>query len=93
MSWESSIEYERLINAEVRRRLGGTHSADLIIRSYDFAAIDNMKYGIAATRPGMHFQVRVGHRHRSIFSGGLSNCVCRGLDQYKHQGRYQESAN
>ncbi len=40
MSWESSIEYERLINTEVRRRLGGAHSADLVIRSYDFAAIE-----------------------------------------------------
>lgn len=43
MSWESSIEYERLINTEVRRRLGGTHSADLIIRSYDFAAIESLQ--------------------------------------------------
>ena len=40
MSWESSIEYERLINTEVRARLGGTHSADLLIRSYDFARIE-----------------------------------------------------
>jgi len=40
MSWESSIEYERLINVEVRRRLGGAASADLIIRSYDFSAIE-----------------------------------------------------
>jgi len=43
MSWESSIEYERLINEETRRRLGGTHSADLVIRSYDFAAIEEMQ--------------------------------------------------
>ena len=27
MSWESSIEYERIINTEVRRILGGVHSA------------------------------------------------------------------
>jgi aspartate racemase len=43
MSWESSIEYERIINVAVRRRLGGTHSADLLIRSYDFAAIEDMQ--------------------------------------------------
>ena len=43
MSWESSIEYERIINTEVRRRLGGTHSADLLIRSYDFAEIEEMQ--------------------------------------------------
>jgi aspartate racemase len=40
MSWESSIEYERIINTEVRRRLGGVHSADLIVRSYDFGEIE-----------------------------------------------------
>jgi aspartate racemase len=43
MSWESSIEYERLINKEVRRRLGGSHSADLLIRSYDFAEIEGLQ--------------------------------------------------
>ncbi|MGA9595991.1 MAG: aspartate/glutamate racemase family protein [Acidimicrobiia bacterium] len=43
MSWESSIEYERIINTEVRRRLGGVHSADLIVRSYDFAAIEELQ--------------------------------------------------
>lgn len=43
MSWESSIEYERIINEEVRTRLGGTHSADLIIRSFDFAAIEDLQ--------------------------------------------------
>ena len=43
MSWESSIEYERIINEEVRRRLGGVHSGDLIVRSYDFAAIEGLQ--------------------------------------------------
>lgn len=43
MSWESSIEYERMINEGVRERLGGTHSADMIIRSYDFAAIEALQ--------------------------------------------------
>ncbi len=43
MSWESSIEYERIINTEVRRRLGGTSSADLLIRSYNFADIEQLQ--------------------------------------------------
>ncbi|MCL1693310.1 MAG: aspartate/glutamate racemase family protein [Actinomycetia bacterium] len=43
MSWESSIEYERIINTEVRRRLGGVHSADLLVRSYDFAVIEELQ--------------------------------------------------
>ena len=43
MSWESSILYEEIINTETRRRLGGSHSADLVIRSYDFAAVEELQ--------------------------------------------------
>ena len=43
MSWESSVLYERLINEGVRARLGGVHSADLLVRSYDFAAIEALQ--------------------------------------------------
>ncbi|MEZ5377440.1 MAG: aspartate/glutamate racemase family protein [Acidimicrobiales bacterium] len=43
MSWESSVEYERMINRGVREALGGTHSADLIVRSYDFARIEELQ--------------------------------------------------
>ena len=43
MSWESSVLYEELINTQVRARLGGMHSADLIIRSYDFASIGELQ--------------------------------------------------
>lgn len=43
MSWESSIQYERWINEGVRSRRGGTASADLIVRSYDFSAIEALQ--------------------------------------------------
>jgi len=43
MSWESSVEYERVINTAVRERLGGTHSGDLVVRSYDFAEIESLQ--------------------------------------------------
>lgn len=43
MSWESSVLYEELINTEVRARLGGVASADLIIRSYNFAEIEALQ--------------------------------------------------
>lgn len=43
MSWESSIEYERLLNQGVRARLGGTASADLVVRSYNFAEIEALQ--------------------------------------------------
>ena len=43
MSWESSIEYERIINEEVRDRLGDVHSARLVVISYDFADIERLQ--------------------------------------------------
>jgi len=43
MSWESSIEYERTINELVRERLGGVASADLLIRSFNFADIEALQ--------------------------------------------------
>jgi aspartate racemase len=43
MSWESSVAYERLMTDEVRRRLGGTHSASMVVRAYDFATIEALQ--------------------------------------------------
>jgi aspartate racemase len=39
MSWQSSIEYYRLVNDLVVERLGGLHSADCLLYSVDFAPI------------------------------------------------------
>ncbi|RLB53914.1 MAG: hypothetical protein DRJ42_10550 [Deltaproteobacteria bacterium] len=38
LGWESSATYYRLMNQEVRRRLGGWHSARVIMDSLDFHA-------------------------------------------------------
>lgn len=43
MSWESSIEYYRLVNERVRQELGGLHSAECVMYSVDFAAIEAMQ--------------------------------------------------
>ncbi|MFW5745309.1 MAG: aspartate/glutamate racemase family protein, partial [Spirochaetota bacterium] len=40
MSWESSIEYYRIVNEEVARRLGGLHSARCVLVSVDFDEIE-----------------------------------------------------
>jgi len=40
MSWESSIEYYRIMNETVRERLGGLHSAKCIIYSVEFGEIE-----------------------------------------------------
>jgi aspartate racemase len=39
MSWYSTAEYYRVINERVQERLGGHHSADLVVHSLDFARI------------------------------------------------------
>jgi aspartate racemase len=43
MSWESSIEYYRLVNEATRDRLGGLHSADCLLRSVDFTEIEALQ--------------------------------------------------
>jgi aspartate racemase len=40
MSWESTQTYYRLINQRVKERLGGLHSARLVLYSVDFAEIE-----------------------------------------------------
>jgi aspartate racemase len=44
MSWESSIEYYRIINEAVRERLGGLHSAQSLMFSVDFAEIEALQH-------------------------------------------------
>ncbi len=43
MSWESSIEYYRIINQTVNARLGGVHSAQSLMYSFDFAEIEALQ--------------------------------------------------
>jgi aspartate racemase len=43
MSWESSIEYYRIVNERVRERLGGLHSAHCVMYSVDFAEIEALQ--------------------------------------------------
>jgi len=43
MSWESSLEYYRILNEEIRARLGGLHSAQTLMYSVDFAEIEAMQ--------------------------------------------------
>jgi len=43
MSWESSIEYYRIINQEVGSALGGVHSAKSVMVSLDFGEIEELQ--------------------------------------------------
>jgi aspartate racemase len=43
MSWESTLLYYKLLNLGVKERLGGLHSAKIILNSVDFAPIAQMQ--------------------------------------------------
>lgn len=43
MSWESTAIYYRLLNQMARERLGGLHSAQLLLWSFDFAEIEALQ--------------------------------------------------
>jgi len=43
MSWESSALYYRIVNEETKARLGGLHSAEVVLLSVDFAGIERLQ--------------------------------------------------
>jgi aspartate racemase len=45
MSWNSTLEYYRFINEGVSRKLGGLHSARLVLYSLDFEEIERAQQG------------------------------------------------
>jgi len=44
MSWESTVPYYRLINETIKARLGGLHSAKLVLYSVDFHEVERLQH-------------------------------------------------
>jgi len=44
MSWESSLEYYRIVNQTTKAKLGGLHSAKCVLYSVDFAEIEILQH-------------------------------------------------
>ena len=44
MSWESTVDYYRLVNEVIRRELGGLHSAKVVLVSVDFQEIETYQF-------------------------------------------------
>lgn len=44
MSWESTVPYYRLVNETVRDRLGGLHSAKIVLYSVDFHEVERLQH-------------------------------------------------
>jgi aspartate racemase len=71
MSWESSAGYYRLINEEVRERLGGLHSADCLLRSVDFADIEQLQREERWQEAG----IRLAHEAAALVGAGAELLV------------------
>jgi aspartate racemase len=52
MSWESTVPYYRIINETVREKLGGFHSAKLVLFSVDFHEIEQLQHSGAWDESG-----------------------------------------
>ncbi|HTJ93173.1 MAG TPA: aspartate/glutamate racemase family protein [Pararobbsia sp.] len=70
MSWESTAVYYRLINQEVRERLGGLSSAQMLLHSVDFAPIEAWQRAGRWDEAGAHL-ASVG---RKLEAGG-ADCI------------------
>ena len=81
MSWESTAHYYRALNEGVRARLGGHHSARLLLHSVDFAPLEAMQRegrwaevgggaGRGPARPGGGRRRAPAHRRQHHAQGG-----------------------
>lgn len=52
MSWESTVPYYRLINQRVQKRLGGLHSARILLYSLDFQEVERLQHAGEWDRAG-----------------------------------------
>ncbi len=71
MSWESSAEYYRLANSLVAERLGGLHSADLLLRSVDFFDVERLQSSGAWDEAGK----MLGREAAALEAGGAELLV------------------
>ncbi|MBO9696143.1 MAG: aspartate/glutamate racemase family protein [Sphingopyxis sp.] len=66
LSWESSAQYYRLLNEGVRARLGGLHSARVLLLSLDFAPVA----GLQASGAWDTLDRQMADAARSLTAGG-----------------------
>jgi aspartate racemase len=89
MSWESSAEYYRFVNEAARDRLGGLHSADCLLRSVDFAEIEELQ------REGRWEEAgeRLAAEARALVAGGAELLVLCTNTMHKVAGAIAEAVD
>ena len=68
MSWESTALYYRILNQETARRLGGLHSAPVLLASLDFAPVEELQQAGKWKEAG----VLLAATARKLAAGGAS---------------------
>ncbi len=87
MSWESTAEYYRLLNEITAKRLGGLHSADLLVRSVDFAEIEEMQASGEWERAGE----RLAEEAATLSDAGAEVIVLATNTMHKVAGALEET--
>ena len=89
MSWESSVEYYRIINEEVKNRLGGLHSAKCLLYSVDFEEIEHYQAEGEWEKAGS----LLGDVAQSLEKGGADFIVICTNTMHKVIGYMEEKIN
>ncbi|CAF1784782.1 MULTISPECIES: aspartate/glutamate racemase family protein [Bacillus] len=86
ISWESSAEYYRIINEEIKKKLGGLHSAKCLLYSVDFKEIEHYQSVGAWDKAGE----ALGEVARSLEKAGADFIVICTNTMHKVIGYIQE---
>ncbi|QIW81276.1 aspartate/glutamate racemase family protein [Bacillus tequilensis] len=86
MSWESSAEYYRVINEEIKKKLGGLHSAKCVLYSVDFKEIEHYQSDGAWDKAGF----ALGKAARSLEKAGADFIVICTNTMHKVIGYIQQ---
>jgi aspartate racemase len=87
MSWESTVPYYRIINQVVGERLGGLHSARLLLWSVDFEEIERLQRSERWEESGE----LLADAARTLESAGAELLVICTNTMHKVAGRVEES--
>jgi aspartate racemase len=71
MSWESTVPYYRIVNEAVKERLGGLHSAKVVLHSVDFHEVERLQAAGAWDEAGRAMAAAA----RSVYAGGADFLV------------------
>ena len=74
MSWESTVPYYRLINEGIKARLGGLHSAKLVLYSVDFAEVEQLQSAGRWQKAG-HMLAQAAQALQAAGAQGLVLCT------------------